>query len=154
MPGKRFKILMPAVCSLLFFSCTQINVFENSVSIPAYSWKSGFAAKGSFTIKDTASKYNCYIVLRHTDAYKYSNIWLNVGIQAPGDSMRFSKVNIELATDASGWIGSGMDDIWELRQLVVLPLTKTGIYNYSITQVMRDDPLAAVMSAGLRVEKR
>lgn len=151
---KRIKILVPVICTVLLFSCTQISVFENSTSIPGYSWKSGFAAKGSFTITDSVSGYHCYIVLRHTDSYKYSNIWLNVGIQAPGDTMRFSKLNIELATDASGWMGSGMDDIWELSQLVMLPLTKKGTYNYSISQIMRDDPLPAVMSAGLRVEKR
>jgi hypothetical protein len=30
---------------------------------------------------------------------------------------------------------------------------KPGTYTYSITQIMRDNPLSAVMSAGLRVEK-
>lgn len=143
-----------AVCCGTFFSCTQINVFEKNSTIPGYSWKSDFAVKGDFTISDTASSYNTYLVLRHTDAYKYSNIWLNVGIQAPGDSMYYTKMNIELANDAAGWMGTGMDDIWELRQLVILPLSKKGTYNYSISQIMRDDPLAAVMSAGLRVEKR
>lgn len=148
------RILSVTLCCSLFFSCTQINVFEKNNTIPGYSWKSSFEVKGDFTISDTASLYNTYIVLRHTDAYKYSNIWLNVGVQAPGDSMHYSKMNIELATDAAGWMGSGMDDIWELRQLVLLPLSQKGTYQYSISQIMRDDPLAAVMSAGLRVEKR
>lgn len=146
--------VLAAACSMLFFSCTQINVYESNTTIPNYLWKSGFNAKGSFTISDAAAGYNCYIVLRHTDAYKYSNIWLNVGLQLPGDSMRYTKMNVELATDAAGWMGTGMDDIWEMRQLVLLPVKKAGIYNYSISQVMRDDPLPAVMSAGLRVEKR
>ncbi|MFN8250541.1 MAG: gliding motility lipoprotein GldH [Ferruginibacter sp.] len=153
MSSNSMKILLPAVCSWLFFSCTQINVFESSTSIPSYSWKSGFAVKGSFNIRDSAASYNTYIVLRHTDAYKYSNIWLSVGIQAAGDSMRYTKINIPLATDAAGWMGTGMDDIWELRHRVQLPLTKPGNYTYTLSQIMRDDPLSAVMSAGLRVEK-
>jgi gliding motility-associated lipoprotein GldH len=147
-------ILLAAVCSCLFFSCSQTGVFENNSTIPGYSWKSSFAVKGSFTISEAAANHNCYLVLRHTDAYKYSNIWLNVGLQLPGDSMRYTKMNVELATDAGGWMGTGMNDIWELRQLVLLPVKKPGIYNYSISQAMRDDPLPAVMSAGLRVEKR
>ncbi len=141
-------------CIAVMASCTQTNVFENNTTIPSQAWQSNFTAGGSFTITDTASPYNVYIVLRHTDAYKYNNIWLNVGIQPPGDSMRYNKMTVELATDAAGWMGTGMNDIWEMRQLVYLPLKKTGIYKYSIGQIMRDDPLPAVMSAGLRVEKR
>lgn len=135
------------------FSCTQTNVFENNTTIPGSSWKNSFAAKGSFSITDTTAPYKTYIVLRHTDAYRYSNIWLNLGLKAPGDSMRYSKINIDLGTDAGGWMGTGMNDIWEMRQLILVPLKKQGVYNYSISQIMRDDPLAAMLSAGLRVEK-
>jgi gliding motility-associated lipoprotein GldH len=150
----RFFLGYVFLMTLLLTSCVQTNVFEKNVSIPGYNWQSNFVAKGSFAINDTAANYNTFIVLRHTDAYKYSNIWLNIGLQAPGDSMQYSKLNITLGTDANGWAGTGMNDIWELRQLVILPLKKKGTYNYSITQIMRDDPLPAVMNIGLRVEKQ
>jgi gliding motility-associated lipoprotein GldH len=146
--------LATVVGVIISASCTQTNVFENNTTIPGNAWKNSFAIKGSFTVTDTLAPYKTFIVLRHTDAYKYSNIWLNLGLQAPGDSMRYSKINIELGTDAGGWMGTGMNDIWELRQLILVPLKKAGSYNYSITQIMRDDPLPAVMSAGLRVEKQ
>jgi gliding motility-associated lipoprotein GldH len=141
------------IVSCLFISCTQINVFEKNTTIPDYKWKSSFEVKGSFSVADISTPYKTYIVLRHTDAYKYNNIWLNIGIQAPGDTMRYQKADVPLGTDAGGWMGTGMNDIWELRQLVMLRFSKPGIYNYSITQIMRDDPLPAIMSAGLRVEK-
>jgi gliding motility-associated lipoprotein GldH len=138
---------------LLLTSCGQTDVFEKNTSIPSYKWSGGFEATGSFIIKDTGIVHTAYIVLRHTDAYKYSNIWLNFGLQLPGDSMRHTKVNIELGTDAGGWMGSGMDDIWEMRQLINLPFNKPGTYKYSISQLMRDEPLQHIMSAGLRIEK-
>jgi gliding motility-associated lipoprotein GldH len=144
-------------CSFIFFSCTHTGVFEKNTTIPKYEWKSNFAVSGSFSIADTAALYNTYIVLRHTDAYKYNNIWINLGIQVPGGTMQYRKVDLSLATDANGWMGSGMNDIWEVRQLLpqsILPLHQTGTYTYNITQIMRDDPLPAVMSAGLRVEKQ
>jgi gliding motility-associated lipoprotein GldH len=145
-----------AVCGL-FFSCTHTDVFEKNTTIPGYEWKSSFEIKGNFTVTDTSSAYNTYIVLRHTDAYKYNNIWLNLGIQPPGDSMHFQKIDVTLATDANGWMGSGMNDIWEIRQLLfkeAMRFKKPGTYAYSISQIMRDEPLPAVMSAGLRLEKR
>ncbi len=142
------------VCCVFFFSCTRLNTFEKNITIPNYQWKSDFVAKGSCSVPDTSLDYNTYIVLRHTDAFKYNNIWLNIGIQPPGDSMHFQKIDIPLGTDATGWFGSGMNDIWEVRQLLGIKFKKTGAYNFSITQIMRDDPLAAVMSIGFRVEKQ
>ena len=136
-------------------SCTQLEIFEKNTTIPRYEWKSNFIIKGSFSITDTSAAYNTYIVLRHTDAYKYNNIWLNVGIQQPGDSMHFQKIDLPLGTDATGWMGTGMNDIWEVRQLLFSKrFIKKGTYNFSIAQIMRDDPLPSIMNAGMRLEKQ
>lgn len=137
-------------------SCKQIDVYEKNTPIPHYKWQQGFAAGGTFIISDTSSAFSIYVVLRHTDAYKYNNIWLNIGLQPPGDSMTFQKVNLTLASDANGWEGTGMNDIWELRKLLngqPRRFKKTGEYKFSITQVMRDNPLPGIMSAGLRLKK-
>jgi len=138
-------------------SCTQVEIFEKNTSIPNYQWKNDLEIKGSFSIADTTVAYNTYIVLRHTDAYKYNNIWLNVGIQPPADSMHYQKVDLPLGTDATGWMGTGMNDIWEIRQPLfnqAFKFKKPGTYNFTITQIMRDNPLPAVMSAGLRLQKQ
>ncbi len=141
---------------LMFTGCSQVELYEKNTAIPAYKWDYNFAAKGNFNITDTVSAYNIYIVLRHTDSYAYNNIWLQVGLQAPGDTMYYQKVELSLGSDAGGWEGTGMNDIWEVRK----PLTdkprrfkKPGNYNFSISQVMRDNPLPHVMSAGLRLQK-
>ncbi|MBK8710460.1 MAG: gliding motility lipoprotein GldH [Niastella sp.] len=143
---------------VLFFitGCRQIDLYEKNTAIPNYSWSASFIPQGSFEIKDSSSYFNIYVVLRHTDTYKYNNIWLNVGLQSPGDTMYYQKVELTLGSDAEGWEGVGMNDIWEVRK----PLTdrprrfvKPGTYHYSIQQIMRDDPLLHVMSVGLRIQK-
>ena len=148
----RFLLIIIAV-SLLTISCKQVSVYEKNTSIPHYKWQHNFPASGSFAISDTITSYNIYIVLRHTDAYKYNNIWLSIGLKEPGDSMHFQNKDLTLASDASGWEGSGMNDIWEVRKLIyVHRFRKTGEYRFIINQVMRDNPLAEIMSAGLRVQ--
>ena len=150
-----FSLLLFAI-PVLMLSCKQVAVYEKNTSIPHYKWQQNFAATGTFIIKDTLSAYNIYIVIRHTDAYKYNNIWLNVGLQSPGDTMFFQNVNLELANDANGWEGTGMNDIWEVRKLVngqPRRFIKNGEYKFSITHIMRDNPLPDIMSAGLRVQK-
>ena len=95
--------------------------------------------------------------MRHTDAYQYNNIWLNIGLQPPGDSMRNQRVNLQLGDDANGWEGTGMNDIWELRKLLngePRRFKQPGKYSFAISQIMRDNPLLHIMSVGLRVEKK
>jgi gliding motility-associated lipoprotein GldH len=150
------KYIFTFTAVLFLAACHQVDLYEKNGNIPQYNWKQDYKVTGSLLIKDTASDYNVYVVLRHTDAYKYNNLWLDIGLQAPGDSIQYKKINLSLGSDAAGWEGTGMDDIWEVRKLISAHSTlfkKPGLYNFSISQAMRDDPLQHIMSAGLRVEK-
>lgn len=152
------KIVLPFFILLCFLtSCAEIDLFEKNIPIPNMEWQSSYNATGSFIIKDTLSNYNVLIVLRHTDAYSYNNIWLNIGLQAPGDTaLQFQKINLLLGNDAKGWEGVGMNDIWEVRKLISgIPkrFIKAGVYNFSVAQLMRDNPLLNIISVGVAVEK-
>jgi gliding motility-associated lipoprotein GldH len=95
--------------------------------------------------------------VRHTDAYEFNNIWVNIFTRVPGDStMRKQQLDLKLATDEKGWLGSGMDDIFEHRILITAQpeqLTKAGVYTFRLENIMRIDPLPGVMNVGIRVEK-
>lgn len=157
--GKKINsvFLLGLICSLLLLSCRQIDVFEKDATVPQYKWDSKYKVTGTFNVSDTINHYNIYIVLRHKDSYLYNNIWLNVGLQGPGDTMYYQKVNLVLAADdTNGWEGTGMNDIWEVRKVITgMPrrFIKNGQYNFSISQVMRDNPLMGIMNVGLRVTK-
>ena len=150
-------LVLPVACCLFFSSCTQIEVFEKNTSIPKYEWQSSFLAKGNFLITDTVAAYSIYLVLRHIDAYQYNNIWLNIGLQPPGDSLYNQKIDLKLGDDVNGWEGAGMNDIWEVRKLLngaPRRFKQPGNYNFNISQIMRDNPLLHIMSVGLRIEKK
>lgn len=148
------KILTVVILLFSLQACNEIAMYEYNTPIPDYNWKRSFNVSGKFNIGDTTSLYNVYIVLRHTDSYAYNNIWLNLGVKSPGDSMRYRKIDLPLGNDRSGWEGTGMNDIWEVRKLIFSNQNMHfGTYEFSINQIMRDDPLPQVMSAGLRVEK-
>ncbi len=149
-----YLIVLVFLYSICCSSCGQVDVFEKNTPFIKHEWRSIDTAKAIFNISDTTAVYNVYIVLRHTDAYKYNNIWLLVGIQEPGDSTHYQKVNLSLGDDANGWEGSGMNDIWEVRKpFGYYKFNKKGDYHFSLTNIMRDDPLLHMMSAGLRVVK-
>ena len=153
---QRFLVVFIIITSTFLTACTRLDVFEKNTVIPKNQWPYSLQPVFDFIIKDTTASYNVYIVLRHTDAYRYNNIWLNVGTQSPGDSTRYQKFELQLGTDAKGWEGTGMDDIWELRKLITngpVKFNKSGNYHFSVAQIMRENPLPNIMNIGIRVEK-
>lgn len=143
-------------CTLYLVSCTlTTGVFEKNVAIPNQQWESHFKPEISFSIKDTLSLYHIYLVLRHTDAYNYNNLWIRATVQEPGSAPKSQQYDLTLATNEKGWLGSAMDDIYENRVLLQpqTRFTKAGEYHFTIEQIMREDPLKHVLNVGIRVEK-
>ena len=150
------KIIPILFLASLIISCAKIDLFEKQAQMPSQEWHYNNIPTFTFQIADTASLYNLYIVLRHTDAYNYNNIWLRLGSKGPGDTMHFQNINLVLANDAKGWEGTGIDDIFEVRQNITtgpVPFKKPGIYTFSIAQIMRENPLKHILNVGFRVEK-
>ena len=151
----RLLILIPCLLSLV--SCVPtMDVFERDIIIPRQQWQSSFKPQIDFNVEDTTSLYNIYLVLRHADAYNYNNIWIKASVQQPGEpNARSQQYNVTLAVNDKGWLGNGVDDIFEQR-ILIQPQTKfvkPGDYHFTLQQIMREDPLLHVLSAGLRIEK-
>lgn len=155
----RNQVLIALVATVIVIctGCKKLDVFEKNVSIPNYQWKSSFVPGFDFEITDTAAQYNLRVVLRHTDAYRYNNIWLNVnGTMQKDTFIKAPHIELPLGSDEHGWEGTGMNDIWEVRKEITrgpVQFKKAGRYHFTIAQVMREDPLPNVMSIGLRIEK-
>lgn len=160
MTGFKRLSLWLAAFTLYLSSCQTIDLYEKTVAIPAHKWKSSFKPSFTFTIKDTTAAYQLFVTLRHKDKYNYNNIYINLTTKQPGqDSTQSARYDLKLGTDEDGWLGSGMDDIYEHR----IPLTpvstpfrfhKAGDYTFTLEQIMREDPLENVMNVGLRIEKK
>ena len=150
------KFLLISLLSLFFASCIKIDLYEKQVAIPSQQWSYSNVPQFTFHIDDTTSLYNVYVIIRHTDLYGYNNIWLRIGLKSPSDSFNYQNVNLALASDAKGWEGTGMDDIYEVRKSIsAAPFTfkKPGDYTFSIAQIMRENPLNNILNIGLRIEK-
>ncbi len=135
-------------------SCQTIDIYEKTKAFPSHSWKSNEKLSFTFNIIDTAVSYNIFFVLRHEDAYNYNNIWVNLIMTGPDDTVTIRREFI-LANNKQGWLASGMDDIFEHR----IPFNDKaaalhkGSYTFVLQQDMREDPLENIMNAGVRIEK-
>lgn len=150
------RIFLFSVFILALFSCETNDLFEKRNVIPQNKWKTAFPVEGKIKVLDTAAMYNLFVCIRHTDAYMYNNIWLDIQIVSEKDTLLSSKREIILGTDAEGWEGEGMDDIWDLKRRInptPIKFKKPGDLSFSIKQCMRADPLEDIMSVGFRLEK-
>jgi gliding motility-associated lipoprotein GldH len=154
-PMPRYLTLLVGIC-LVLASCKPMDAFEKNVPIPGHKWESSFKPLINFDITDTTSLYNVYIVIRHKNAYEFNNIWLRGTVQQPADTAQKSlQYDLKLANDETGWLGKGMDDIFEHR-ILIQPRTRfnrSGQYSFKLEHIMRQDPLLHIMNVGLRVEK-
>jgi gliding motility-associated lipoprotein GldH len=148
------KLLVLMFLTAGLASCQTIDIYEKTAIFPEHSWKSGERPSFTFEITDTTSLYNIFLVLRHKDAYNYNNIWINLTVKNPLEVVTIRREFI-LGNNRQGWLGSGMDDIFEHRipfNDKPAPLHK-GKYIFTLQQDMREDPLDHVINAGVRVEK-
>lgn len=154
---RQLTVLLVAL-STMMIACGQINIYEKTVTVPAHAWSSSFKPGFDFDITDSSSVYQVFLVIRHTEQYRYNNIYLNLRIKGPGnDSALVLRREIKLANNER-WLGEGMDDIYEHRTPIgLLGDTKAltpGTYHFTLEQIMREDPLDHVLDVGLRVEKK
>lgn len=156
---KNLFIFLLIACSCNWLACTPPSgFFEKDIVLPGQQWASSFQPTINFTVgpADTNNRYNIYLVLRHTDAYNYNNIWIRGTVKQPGDStLKSERYDLLLATNEKGWLGSGMDDIFEHRVEIQqeTKFSRPGTYSFTLEQVMREDPLKHVLDVGVRIEK-
>ena len=145
-----------ATCYVIFATgCKQVELYERLENIPSAAWKSDYKPSFTFNITDTAALYNVFFTVRHTNSYAFNNLWVESGLQLPGDSLLTQKIDLPLA-NTDGWMGNGMDDIYEHRIKVnATPyhFKRSGQVQFILKQVMRQDPLPGIMQVGVRVEK-
>ena len=155
---KNFRIFLLVALSSQFLavSCTTVDLYEKTVPIPEQKWKSSFKPVFTFNIKDTTARYQLFLVLRHTEKYSFNNIYVNLYAQIPGQDTAIKiQRDLTLASNEKGWEGTGMDDIYEHRLKLGEPQPlKAGMYNFTVEQIMREDPLEHVLDAGIRIEKQ
>ena len=142
-------------CALCLSTCTTVDLYERTVSLPGHEWKSTNKPEFNFIITDTTVLYQVFFVIRHSEKYNYNNIWVNYYYQPPNDTLHKEAREFQLATNEKGWLATGMDDIYEHR-IKLSPdagKLKAGSYKFILENIMREDPLKEVLNVGVRIEK-
>ena len=141
--------------ALVLSSCDSQRVFEKNEDFKGNEWSSGDTLSFEVAIMDNAPK-NVYVNLRHQFEFSWRNVWLNFIIEFPNDSSYKSALNIPLSQPDGQWYGDCTGDVcliqMPLQSFTNYQFPDTGNYVFRLSHEMREDPLQAVLSAGIRVE--
>lgn len=109
-----------------------------------------------FEITDTTRSYHLYYLLRNTQNYTYSNLFLRYKLTGPDSSFRFDerlKENYLFDPVTGEPFGRGIADLYEheFRLLKDFRFAKAGRYALHLRQYMRTDTLTEVQAVGFRL---
>lgn len=144
--------------ALLLSACDPNRVYEQNTDFEKYSWDVQQKPRFTFTIQDTALRYNVYFNVRNAADYGYYNLYVKHTLTGPdgavvGRPLLHQMLLLDPKTGEPR--GSGTGDIFD-HQILALPkmrFAKAGDYTLTLEQYMRQDQLPGLMAAGVRVEK-
>ncbi len=148
--------LLLLICSIwMLSSCDTHRIYENNINFVQETWHKDSIQRFEVEIPSNHTAYNIYINCRVTGQYQYANLYLFVETQIPGNKLKRDTVECILAEPSGKWIGKGFGNVWSYqipyKKYVRFP--ETGSYVFSLQQAMREDELAHILDAGIRVEE-
>lgn len=138
--------------------------------IPDRSWELMYQPEMTVHVKEQKGPYNVFVNLRHTDQYRYSNIFLLIHQKRESDALTMDsartrsfgnapekvskRVELILAEPDGRWTGSHSGNLYTSQQLVWKDyfFPDTGVFVLALEQNMRENPLKHIVAAGLRIE--
>jgi len=139
---------------LTFSSCDSSRIFEENMEVSPEGWDASAPFTFSFDVTDTLTPCNFYLNVRHTGAYKYSNLYVFIKTIFPNNEMARDTFECVLQQSDGKWLGSGTgggrDHQIPFKMGLRFPLK--GSYIFEIEQAMREPKLKDLKSIGIRVE--
>lgn len=155
MKKMRFQITLLGLIIMLFSACDNNRVFEEYKEVPRTGWNKDSLVVFEIPITDTLQNHNLYINVRNNINYKYSNLWLFIKINQPGQIAITDTFELALALSDGKWLGEGFGGIKtqqiSYKKNVFFPVP--GNYKIDIQHGMREELLEGITDIGFRIER-
>ena len=141
--------------SVALVSCFDIPEYSESKPVNSEVWASTDTIHFDLNIENDSILYDCFVDLRHTRDYPFSNLYLFLDLTFPNGKKRVDTLECVLADKRGKWYGSGLGDIVDHRieYKAGVKFPAVGSYSLGITHGMRVDPLEGVTDMGFRIER-
>ena len=127
---------------LVFISCNNNIVFDDYQTFEDQTWSTEDGVFFVYSVKDTVSKNQIVIKIRHTTDYEFQNLFLLVKTE------EIDTVELMMSNKEGKWLGKGVGDIRELEFVYAKDkvFAKKGDFTFEILQAMRYGKLEKIQS--------
>lgn len=155
MKQKGILFTLSMITLLCFTSCDPNRLYETNIPVADQKWSYDDIKSYTVDVKDTVTRYNIYINIRHSFQFDWRNLYVQVGTQMPDGKKIEKRVNLPLCESDGKWYGSCLGDNCDIPVMIQhdAKFPQPGKYTFTIRQDMRSNPLVNIKSVGLRVEK-
>jgi len=139
----------------LMVSCGNAPLFDDSMAIKKNVWTADNNAIFEVMVKDTTKTYKFYINIRHTEAFRYSNVYVFMNTRLPNGNITRDTLECMLANTVGEWLGKGFGDLKDNQILLnsALRFPLRGKYIFELEQGMRVKELKDITDIGIRIER-
>jgi gliding motility-associated lipoprotein GldH len=123
-----------------------------------YVWDVQQRPTFTFSIADTAARYDVYFNVRNASGYGFYNLYIKHTLTGPtghlvGPALLHQLVLMNPKTGEP--LGSGAGDIFDHEFLALrkVHFPRPGAYKLTLEQYMRQNQLPGIMDVGIRVQK-
>ena len=137
-------------------SCDSEKYFEEYKEVQNASWDTKKQLSFKVESIDTHIKYNLFVLVRNTKAYKYQNLYLFMDIMLPSGKMERDTIECLLADITGKWYGDHAGDVVDNKIWFKTDyqFSELGTYRFTFEQAMREESLTEIIDFGLRIEQK
>lgn len=147
------RYFLTIVIAAMLMSCQPRPLCEGAdfSSLPSRGWAYGDTLQFYTDMADSLSVVSMAVVVRHTNDYQYSNLWLELTATdgQNADSLRRDTVNVILADQFGRWHGSGSGLSFVLTDTLPNKYTVFKDRPINVRHIMRVDTLHDIEQIGL-----
>ena len=146
--------------SILFISCDEKRVYDEYKSV-GNAWHKDSIVTFNLPELDSTKRYNLFVNLRATNAYKFNNLFLIVALEMPNGFTKVDTLEYQMSDPDGTLLGDGFSDIKESKLFYKENVRFRSKYKVSIKQAVRENgkvpgvkALDGITEVGFRIEKK
>jgi len=151
----KHNLILLLLITLGLSSCGESGVIINqSKPVKSAVWESNDSLVFNFNIEDTTNYFDFSILIRNTENYQWSNIYLFSDLTFPNGKKRTDTIEVLLADQYGYWLGnnSGTFITTAAKFMNHRRFPLTGDYKLAITHGMREKTLTEVSDVGIKIK--
>lgn len=134
--------VMSAACS------TGSNESSRFEAIPEYGWRYNDTLTFIPALQDSVSDIRMVLAIRHTNGYRYSNLWIELSYPDTG-TLRHDTINVQLADTYGRWYGRGLGVSYMRTDTLPSRYRLRDSVPVRIRHIMRTDTLKEIEQVGI-----